>query len=69
MGALLILFLVLLAVTRGIFRRPRRDNHSGVARELIIAEATHLFKEHKGAMLLVALVVGMIAGNVRQERG
>jgi len=67
-GVLVIISIALLAVARSVLRRPRRRSHPSVAPELMIAEATRLLREHKGAVLLAALVAGLIAGNDRRDR-
>ena len=44
--------------------RPRRPSPGGaMAPQLLLSEAGRLFGEHKGAMLLAALIAGMAAAN------
>lgn len=67
-AVLAILSIALTAIAFGILRRPRRASPSGIAPELAIAEARRLFKEHKGAAVLAALVGGLMIGNHRPAR-
>jgi hypothetical protein len=46
-----------------IVRHGRQRPDVTVAPEFLLSEATRLFSEHKGAVLLAALVAGMAAAN------
>ncbi len=46
-----------------IMRHSRRRLGAGAAPQLLLSEATRLFNEHKGAMLLAAVIAGMAAAN------
>jgi hypothetical protein len=46
-----------------IMRRKRLRPDIAVAPEFLLSEATRLFSEHKGAVLLAALVAGMAVAN------
>ena len=46
-----------------VVRHRRQRSDFAVAPEFLLSEATRLFSEHKGAVLLAALVTGMIAAN------
>ena len=64
-GVLLVMCLVLLAVVQfGL--KPRPPPASGFAASELITEATRLLNEHKGTVLLAALLAGLVAG--RREK-
>ncbi len=44
-------------------RRKRLGPDIAAAPEFLLSEATRLFSEHKGAVLLAALVAGMAVAN------
>jgi len=46
-----------------IVRHGRQRSDIAVAPEFLLSEATRFFSEHKGAVLLAALVAGMAAAN------
>jgi len=46
-----------------VVRRSRPRSDIAVAPEFLLSEATRLFSEHKGAVLLAALVAGMAVAN------
>jgi len=46
-----------------IMRYGRQRSNVAVAPEFLLSEATRFFSEHKGAVLLAALVAGMAAAN------
>ncbi len=46
----------------------RRQPSSAPSAELLVAEGARLFKEHQGAVLLAALVAGLLVGNDGKER-
>jgi hypothetical protein len=62
-GTLLVLGLVVLVVMRYAMK-PRRPPPSpvGVAPEVLLAETTRILKEHKGAVLIAAVLAGLVAG-------
>jgi hypothetical protein len=61
-GALAVLCLGLLALAFALARRGRRGPNLEANAEASLRAAAQLFKEHKGAMLLAALVAGLSAG-------
>jgi hypothetical protein len=67
-AALLGSSIALLVVMQALVRLRRRGNPPDIARLFGIAEATRLFKENKGAMLVAALVAGLIAGSDRHDQ-
>jgi len=55
---------VILAMTGWlIVRHSRHESDVAAVPEFLLFEATRLFNEHKGAVLLAALVAGMVAAN------
>ena len=46
-----------------IMRHSRRRLGTATAPQLLVTEATRLFNEHKGAVLLAAVFAGMVAAN------
>ncbi len=46
-----------------IMRHSWRRRDAATAPQLLLSEATRLFNEHKGAVLLAAIVAGMAAAN------
>lgn len=66
-GCLLVLCLAVLGLLQLVLRRHRRPPAVG-SPELLLAEATRLFKDHKGTLLVAALVAGLLAGNESRER-
>ena len=65
-GALFVMSLTVYTLIRHAMRRRPAQPPTGVTIELLRAEATSLFREHKGAVLVAALVAGLLAG--RNER-
>ena len=61
-GVLLAMCLVMLALMRYALKPRQALSTVGVTPELLLAEATHLLKEHKGPVLMTALLAGLIAG-------
>jgi hypothetical protein len=61
-GILAVLCLALLALAFTLVRRDRRQPQIKVDAEASLLAVTRLFGEHKGAMLLAALVAGLNAG-------
>ena len=67
-GALLTICLILaLAIRRLLERRPAALR-SPMDPEALLADAMRLFKEHKGPVLLAALIAGIVAANGRHTR-
>jgi hypothetical protein len=58
-----IVTLILAMIGWQIVRHGRQRSGVAVAPEILLSEATRLFSEHKGAVLLAALVAGMAAAN------
>ena len=55
---------LILAVTGWlVLHRSRQGSTIAIAPEFLLSEAMRLFSEHKGAVLLAALVAGMAAAN------
>lgn len=50
-----------------MMRYNRRRPGAATAPQLLLSEAARLFNEHKGAVLLAAVVAGMAAANGRRE--
>jgi hypothetical protein len=46
-----------------VLHRSRQGSTIAIAPEFLLSEAARLFREHKGAVLLAALVAGMAAAN------
>lgn len=67
-GALLVACLILMAIARGLLSRKRSASGSAAVPELILAEVTRLFKEHKGSVLLAAFIAGLVAANGSRAR-
>jgi hypothetical protein len=67
-GLLAILFLALLTLTWAIVWRDRRRPHLTVGGEEALLAMARLFGEHKGAVLLAALVAGLAAGSNGRKR-
>jgi hypothetical protein len=68
-GVLLLIALVILAVARGVLRRQRATPASVTSAELaaLLEAAEPLLQEHKGTVLLAALVAGLVAGGRRSS--
>jgi hypothetical protein len=71
-GALLLLCLALVATIRGILRRRPAPLSAAAVPDaaipaLLIAEASRLLDENKGAALLAALLAGAVAGDIRRK--
>jgi len=62
-AALSILTVILAMAVWLIMRRGARRPRIGTAPLLLQSDATRLFSEHKGALLLAAVVAGMAAAN------
>ena len=63
-AALCVLVAGILAVIAWALTRRRRPRiEPGLQAEALLAEASNLIKEHKGAAVLGALLLGMLAGN------
>ena len=62
-AGLSIITLVLAMIGWQIVRHGRQSSAIAVAPELLLSEAARLFSEHKGAVLLAALVAGMAAAS------
>lgn len=50
-----------------ILRHDRRRPDAAMAPQLLLSEAARLFSEHKGTVLLAALVAGMAAANAGRK--
>jgi hypothetical protein len=71
-GALLLLCLPLLVIARSVLRRrppppPAPALPDAAVPALLIAEASRLMEENKGAALLAALLAGATAGNLNRK--
>jgi hypothetical protein len=71
-AALLLLCFSLLAIVQGIFRRRTTPPRAAAVPRaavpaLLIAEASRLFQENKGAALLAALLAGVNAGSLARK--
>jgi hypothetical protein len=62
-ATLSIVILILATAAWLIIRHSRRGSGAGAAPQLLLSEAMRLFSEHKGAVLLAAVVAGMAAAN------
>jgi hypothetical protein len=62
-AGLSIVTLILAMIGWRIVRHSRPRSDIAVAPEFLLSEATRLFSEHKGAVLLAALVAGMAVAN------
>jgi hypothetical protein len=62
-ASLSIVALILATAAWRIMRHGRRRPGAAAAPQLLLSEATRLFNEHKGAVLLAAVVAGMTAAN------
>ena len=63
-AAALLAVILILAMAAWLIMRHRRPRPSAAAApQLLLREARHLFNEHKGAVLLAAVVAGMAAAN------
>jgi hypothetical protein len=62
-ASLSIVTVILAAVGWLIVRHSRQKSDIAAAPEILLSEATRLFSEHKGAVLLAAFVAGMAAAN------
>lgn len=62
-ASLSVITLILAMAGWSIVRRRRKAPDIGVAPDFLLSEATRLFSEHKGAVLLAALVAGMAVAN------
>jgi membrane protein implicated in regulation of membrane protease activity len=58
---------ILALVAWGLMRRRRPRINPELQAEALLAEAGRLINEHKGAALLVAALMGMMAGNSRRR--
>ena len=67
-GALLATCLVLALAVQRLLERKRAALRSPMDPETLLAEAGRLFKEHKGSILLAALIAGAIAANGRRPQ-
>jgi hypothetical protein len=61
-GILFVVGLVALGVMQHTLRAGRPSSHSYPAPDLLLADAMHLFKDHKGTVLMAALIAGLMAG-------
>ena len=61
-GVLAVLCVVLLALACVIVRRGRQEHRHEADAEASLLAVAQLFREHKGAMVLAALVAGLGAG-------
>jgi hypothetical protein len=61
-GVLLVMCLAVLMLMRYRLKRRPAPPAAGAAPALLLAEATRLFKEHKGPVLMAALLAGLVAG-------
>lgn len=66
-GGLLIFCVVLMTVARGLLHYRRRAASPTAAPGLQLGEALRLFSENKGAVLLAALVAGLVAGSSNRK--
>lgn len=71
-GALLLLCVALVVTIRGILRRRPAPISAAAVPDaaipaLLIAEASRLLDENKGAALLAALLAGAVAGDIRRK--
>jgi hypothetical protein len=62
-ASLSIVTVILAAAGWLIVRHSRQKSDIAATPEILLSEATRLFSEHKGAILLAALVAGMAAAN------
>ena len=62
-AGLSIVTLIVAMIGWQIVRHGRQRSGVAVTPEFLLSEATRLFSEHKGAVLLAALVAGMAAAN------
>jgi hypothetical protein len=62
-ASLSIVTLILATAAWRIMRHGRRRPGAIAAPELLLSEATRLFNQHKGAVLLAAVVAGMTVAN------
>ena len=62
-AGLSIVTLIVAMIGWQIVRQGRQRSGVAVAPEFLLSEATRFFSEHKGAVLLAALVAGMAAAN------
>jgi hypothetical protein len=62
-GTLTAVMLVMAAAAGLILRRRRPASGIDMAPQFLLSEATRLFSEHKGAVLLAAALAGMAAAN------
>jgi hypothetical protein len=62
-AGLSIVTLIVAMIGWQIVRHGRQSSGVAVTPEFVLSEATRLFSEHKGAVLLAALVAGMAAAN------
>ena len=67
-AALLVVGLILALASWRILCRRQPAPGDGVAPELLLSEAGRLFGEHKGAMLVAALIAGMAAAAANSGR-
>lgn len=62
-AALLVAALIMAAIVWLVGRHDRRKPDLAMAPQLLLSEATRFFSEHKGAVMLAALVAGMAVAN------
>jgi hypothetical protein len=67
-GVLAVLCLALLALAFAMVRRDRRPPRIEADAEATAVAAARLFKEHKGTMLMAALVAGLSVGSNGGQR-
>jgi hypothetical protein len=67
-GCLLALGMAVLALGLFVARRKRRRRPLAVSPDLMLAEATQLFMNHKSVVLVAALVAGLLAGSDSREQ-
>ncbi len=65
-GVLLVLVLALLAL-RGYAGRRRLASPEDIAATALLGEVARLVKEHKGAVLIAALFIGLLAGTDKKK--
>ena len=67
-GLLLVICLVLSAASWRVWSPKQEPPRPAMVPQLSIADAAVLFKNHKGAMLVAALLAGLIVGNDNRNR-
>jgi hypothetical protein len=66
-AALSTVTLIVAAAAWLAIRQSRRRSDSAIAPQLLLSEAMRLLNEHKGAVLLAAVVAGMAAANTGRK--